>query len=252
VTAVDPDTDSLSYSLVARPPGMTIDANSGRITWSVPPLPTGIVSLWDAETTARDSLGKHHGALRDEVTFAHGATGDAFSFQGGYVEVPDSSALETADAHTVDAWVRTTSTSSVGGAIATKYQTDTAEDGWSLLVLPDGRVNAIVKNSSGVGHLLSSTLRVNHGEFHHLAMTWNTSNGTLRLFIDGELDIESGPLTGSFVGNTRPVLIGARHHSSGAIEDSRFSGLVDEVAFFNRALTTEEVRLRASRPFVTV
>jgi Putative Ig domain len=37
VTAVDPDNDTLTYKLDAAPPGMTIDAASGRIEWRIAP-----------------------------------------------------------------------------------------------------------------------------------------------------------------------------------------------------------------------
>jgi len=37
VTAADPDNDTLTYKLDAAPPGMTIDAASGRIEWRIAP-----------------------------------------------------------------------------------------------------------------------------------------------------------------------------------------------------------------------
>lgn len=37
VTATDPDGDTLTYTLETAPPGMTIEAGTGKITWQIPP-----------------------------------------------------------------------------------------------------------------------------------------------------------------------------------------------------------------------
>lgn len=41
VKAVDPDEDTLTFSLEGSPPGMTIDPATGHIEWNIPPEPTG-------------------------------------------------------------------------------------------------------------------------------------------------------------------------------------------------------------------
>jgi hypothetical protein len=41
VKAVDPEGDRLTYRLEAAPPGMTIDAETGQIQWSVAPTAAG-------------------------------------------------------------------------------------------------------------------------------------------------------------------------------------------------------------------
>lgn len=41
VRAVDPDEDTLTFSLEGSPPGMTIDPATGHIEWNIPPEPTG-------------------------------------------------------------------------------------------------------------------------------------------------------------------------------------------------------------------
>ena len=43
--ASDPDGDTLSYALNDAPAGMTIDRNTGRIRWEVPPETTGKISF---------------------------------------------------------------------------------------------------------------------------------------------------------------------------------------------------------------
>ncbi|WP_206758537.1 putative Ig domain-containing protein [Nostoc punctiforme] len=50
--ALDPDNDSLTYSLVKAPNGMTIDANTGMISWSTP-----VVGQQDVTVRVQDSRG---------------------------------------------------------------------------------------------------------------------------------------------------------------------------------------------------
>ena len=42
INAIDPDGDSLTYTLKEGPPGMTVGSESGIITWNVPPGDTGL------------------------------------------------------------------------------------------------------------------------------------------------------------------------------------------------------------------
>jgi len=45
INAIDPDGDSLTYTLKAGPPGMTVGSESGIITWEVPEGGTGIHAI---------------------------------------------------------------------------------------------------------------------------------------------------------------------------------------------------------------
>lgn len=202
----------------------------------------GLVSVWRGEGNASDSWGANHGASQNGATFAAGKIGQAFNLDGinDYVTIADSNSLETGGAHTIAGWIRTTpGTSSV---VFSKYQDDTpTEDGWSLAVLSDGRLQGLIKNSSGNGVLVNSTRSVGDGQFHHVAMTWDTNSGRIKLYIDGTFDSQSGTLSGSFAGNSRSMLIGARHRAGGLPPHSPFPGQIDEVYAYNRALSESEI-----------
>ena len=66
-------------------------AGSGFIT-AVTNL-SGLVSWWGADGNALDSVGTNNGILQGTVSFTNGLFGQAFLFNGGYVEVPDSPSL---------------------------------------------------------------------------------------------------------------------------------------------------------------
>jgi RHS repeat-associated protein len=120
VEATDPDTgDVLTFSLVEKPGGMTIDSLTGLIQWTpttdqvgdntvkvkvedqgglfdeqsftatvepspltcVPP-PSSMVSWWPGDGNAADLIGANDGALQGNATFAQGVVEQAFSFDG--------------------------------------------------------------------------------------------------------------------------------------------------------------------------
>ena len=59
-----------------------------------PELRRGLVSWWKADNDARDAVGSNHGTLVGAASFTDGFYGKAFQLDGGYVEVPDSAALQ--------------------------------------------------------------------------------------------------------------------------------------------------------------
>lgn len=77
------------------------------------------------------------------------------------------------------------------------------------------------------------------GNWHHIAVTRNTTTGALKIFVDGKTDglAKSGPLGNISYRNTRPssypnsdpfLVFGAEKHDAGAAFRS-FSGFLDEV-----------------------
>ncbi len=71
------------------------------------PLPAGAVAWWPGEGDATDIVGGFHGTLTENVQFAPGMVGQAFSLDGNasYVQVPDDPALDPVDAASLEAWV---------------------------------------------------------------------------------------------------------------------------------------------------
>ncbi|MCL2873131.1 MAG: putative Ig domain-containing protein, partial [Betaproteobacteria bacterium] len=69
VTASDPDSDPLTYTLSAAPTGMTISA-IGRIEW---PIPAGTVGVFDVEIKVTDSKGAY---ARQSYSIGVGITGN--------------------------------------------------------------------------------------------------------------------------------------------------------------------------------
>lgn len=112
----------------------------------------------------------------------------------------------------------------------------------------DNTVNhSIVTDVSGVVYFTLTGLTTNHqvssgattlstGTWYHLCGVYNSSNSTLKLYVNG---VEAGSVTASGTAtDTNGDFAIGRNGSNAALY---FDGLVDDVAIFNRALSASEV-----------
>jgi hypothetical protein len=208
----------------ATAPGDAGDAGGNTC---IPP-PPGIVSWWRADGDFIDSIGGNSGTNAGGVTFTPGEVGPALSLSGAsnsYVFVGDAPSLELTGAITIDAWV---SSPAFGGRIVDKiqaygsngYMLDTYQDRLRMNVGP----NAV-----------SSTTLLPMGAMTHVAGVYDGSS-SITLYVNGSL-----VGTGSFTPQTTPtsqlpLRIGADSNGT-----SLFTGIIDEVRLFGRALSAVEI-----------
>ncbi len=205
------------------------------------PIP-GMVSYWtfdEAEgETAYDSFGDNDGAVINAVWTA-GQIGGTLEFDGtAHVNCGNDSSLDMNDAMTICTWVNPDDSgggvrrffsrgfynnSSNNDTVMLWYRNDVGEFGYRV------RHNEDVKIISAPG---------SPGMWQHIAATYDS--GTMELYING---VYAGPATSA---NLQPAvseydfIIGANiaPHPS----DQSFDGKIDDFAFFNRALTEEEIQ----------
>src|SRR5205814_852217 len=163
-----------------------------------------------------------------------------FSLDGvdDYIRVPDNPNLyPDAGSFTVEAWVKTPQTGHYE-MIMQHYEcggSSCAYSVYQLYITPDGKLVGFLRDESTNSEDLQSTTIVADNVFHHVAMVRDTTNGQFLLFVDG-VQAASAPLTvvGTIKnadGEADPVTIG-----------EGFSGIIDEVEYFNRALSSSEIQ----------
>jgi hypothetical protein len=219
--------------------------------------PSGLVSWWRGEGDANDFVGANHGGAEGNVAFATGAVGAGFSFDGtGFVSVPDHASLDLTNEITLELWFNYTDVNVIRGLIAKRAQPGDLSTNYGI--------NAV--GSSPFGFELGLGLYYNDpsvvggddfdtvgspfeaariplpvaGAFHHFAGTYrqvDASQLELKLFVDGQL-IETKSIPGNLAStlNDAAVTIGADFAG-----ESLFSGILDEVTLYNRALAAQEV-----------
>jgi hypothetical protein len=199
------------------------------------PRPSGVVSWWRAEGNFDDSAGTNNGvsAGAGAVTFAPGEIGMGWNLTGttnSYVLVPDSPSLELTGAITIDAWIDATT---LGGRIVDKI-TAGGQNGYMLDTYA-GYLRFIIGSA-----ILTSAAPLTAGTFTHVAGVYDGSHMTV--YIDG---IAAGTMTTALAAiptNNLQLHIGA--DSNGG---SLFTGVIDEVRIFGRALSLAEIQAIAQQ-----
>mgnify|MGYP005843966373 CR=1 FL=1 len=198
--------------------------------------PSDMVAWWRGEGSPNDAAGGNHGTAENGATYAAGMVGQAFSIDGvnDFILVPDSSALRPAQ-FTVQAWVRLNSGDTDGGIIATKHASPNGGEMSYALWLLEGTWQGRTKMDGTVYDVDSGVAAV-ADEWVHLALT---NDGTsLKIYVNGS-EHASTPVSGTIDYGNEPFLIG--NYDRNPSSTNGFGGLIDEVVFFDRALSAQEI-----------
>ena len=241
---------------------LTIFAQAQQPPACTPP-PSGMVAWWRADGSATDVVGGNDGTLVDGVTFTPipcatsvtkgGMVGQAFSFDGttGYVLIPSSAALQPPGAISIDAWVYPTRLDF--RVIISKYNSFVpAARGvsWWLGLTNSGQVGwEVVDDAQPNSYQEAITdARLTLGAWSHVAATFDTATQVIAVYINGQRVHTScgpgdvcSPVT-SILQSPSDVMIGAATYNSLPGIGSFWSGRIDEVEVFNRALSLAEIQ----------
>ena len=206
------------------------------LTQSCAPLPSSLVS-WVDDTLSGSSGG---------VTIATGKVGNALKFDasGGYVTDENSEKLNFGTGpFSLETWFNWDGGGSSKGNIIRKANYPVSGDGagyWLAISKDSGTLEFFAGETVGnPGKARGSvSLPISSGVWYHVAATRN-GNGTMSLYINGQL---KGAAEAANANTTSPApfTLGAWDDRFGITE--LFSGLIDEVSVYNRALTSSEVQ----------
>lgn len=153
------------------------------------------------------------------------------SFDGvnDYVSVAHDSSLNTTTAFTLSAWVKYTSGTLAGyPQILSNRHSNT---GYQFNMDNNGRLLFGVDATS----FATSSSVITAGTWNHVAVTWTSGTGAVAFYLNGAAD---GTGTGktSMTSNTGALEIGHNPNFS-----NWYTGLMDEVAVFNSALSSSNI-----------
>jgi len=199
-------------------------AKSGVVT-------DGLLSYWTFDTadiagqTARDVWGERDAAIKGQTSGVAGKNGDALQFDGNgdYVEFDDAGLPEGGAPRTMSAWIKP-----AGAGVRSVLEWGTSASGQrcAVLILADQKIKFCGQDAD----VTSNGYAVN-GEWHHVTETYD--GATLRIYIDGVLDIEQ-------VVSIDTVLNVGRIGANVRLGEF-FNGAIDEVGIYDRAINDEEV-----------
>src|ERR1035437_6645252 len=220
-------------------------AASGILLAQSVPAPSGLVGWWVGESNATDSAGINNGVLENGIGFGVGEVGQAFLYDNTNmdVRVPASSSLNvgTSSGFTIECWVNPSSASVNGSVPLVEWNNGS---GWGVHFFINnnggpGNFFANVVDAGGGWHFINSGAGVVVSNvFQHLALTYDKATGLARLYRNGLLVAQQN--LGSYTPRTGYDLYLGRRVAP-ASDASTFSGLLDEVSLYNRALTSNEI-----------
>ena len=208
------------------------------------PAPSGLVAWWQGEGNANDSIGANNGSINGGVAYTNGELGQAFSLDGtsGFVSVPAGSSLDVglSNGFTIEGWVNPTTTATqrpilewtTGGNIGVHFWIS-ADNYGGLKV---GSLYANLVDTGGGYHSFSSGAGLLFtNQFQHVALTYDKSSGTGRLYLNGLVVTQQN--LGVFTPETSLNLnLGTRPGTT-----YFWSGLLDEISLYSRALSSNEI-----------
>ena len=206
---------------------------------------------------------RNHGALIGDPKWVEGKWGSALQFDGAensnYVEAPDHPGLNPATEITCAAWIYFDEFRPTGGIISKfigagnqrsygLHLHHTEPLGITAACSSDGASGA----TATVAHSEAGVLA--EGQWQHVAMTYKAKDA-VRIYVNGELIAESDDAIDRLFDNDTTFIVGTDFDPGGAHgagQAREFTGIIDDVVIFNRALSQNEIRVVMDGQFMSV
>jgi hypothetical protein len=207
--------------------------------------PAGLVGWWPGEGDASDIAGGNPGTLQNGAGFDSGQVGQAFAFSGDSqaVEIPYAPAF-VSSSYSVEAWVE-----------------PLAKPDWQALIFGQSYGRQLIVRPGDTGLAVAFAFSTDPctfyevdapdeipiGVFTHLVGTWDAAAGTLSLYVNGDLVAQS-PVDATSWDSGCVYHIGGFYDPDGgcAYAGQFFKGFIDEVSYYARAVSSDEVQALAS------
>lgn len=238
--------------IISNSLGSALSSNASLTLNPCDPVPSGIVAWWPGEGTPDDIVGGNNGVLMNGGGYATGEVGMAFNFIGTsqflLVQAVNSDLdVGQGGGLTAEAWINPTSLnvalifeyervldSGSGNDVGVQFGVGSAPGAGDLV--------CNLKDTANVDHIFHSTLGIIvPGVWQHVALTYDEASGTAAFYRNG-ISVGTANL-GSFAAQTSftNFLTARTYLNSVASPNAAFSGGMDELSLYNRALTSNEI-----------
>jgi hypothetical protein len=251
----------------AAPDDAAADDASGTVdvqTATCVPTPAGLAGRWRGDMTMKDDLGRYNGTAVGHPAYTAGRHGSAFALNGtdAMISIVDADALWPTGSFSVEGWVSSPAGSPAGRLVA-KYEcggacpggTASSFSSWSLSFTAAGFPELSVRSEPNLVVTITDAQHViTDGSWHYLVGVRDIQTKQLMLYVDGQLTV-SRPLSGHQLdpmsnadGEVDPVTIGAVRKTAMTDYIDYLRGAVDEVAYYNAAISADEIQAIFNAP----
>jgi hypothetical protein len=212
---------------------------------------SSVVGLWRFDSTNVDSSFASHPAELDFAADFADAQSESFDQSlvvnglGALAAVEYGDWMHTPDSFSIMAW---TNVEAVNGKrmIVGRYQKTPLQDGVFALRVANSKYSVDLWDKGGMQHSLSTVSNAQSLAWQHVAAVYDGEH--LDLYVDGVLDARSE--VGSLEFKESTVGLGIGNTADGGLNEP-FQGRIDDVVWFSRALTADEVEtyVRSGHPY---
>jgi hypothetical protein len=207
----------------------------------LPPV-SGIVAWWRGQSNTLDSVDSDTGLITSTVTYTTGKVATCFQFTTGYIRVPAANNLNVGfgPGLTIELWAKPLIWTPQPFV---EWNSGTGAQGPTLCYPTTAPVlEANLVDSLGVSHVLQSPLGlITNNVWEHLAVTYDKASGLAALYFNGTVVTQRN--VGTFTPRTSSdVYLGYRPPGSYSGSGGKFTGGIDEISLYGRALGSNEVR----------
>src|ERR1051325_1077303 len=243
ITASDSVSDDSADVTINAGPTTTDGPDPGRVMWLKLDEASGL--------TAPDSSGLgNNGMLSGGATWQPdgGMRAGALKFNGtnGLVTVPDSPTLDPATAFTLAWWFRADAYPADSAGLVCKRINISSNNAYTTyLKAADQHIYVDIDSSND---RFASSALIQTGVWYHVALVFDgslPSNQRVQLWINGALDKTTTETSSTIPNYASNVLLGNTHPGAA----NWFTGLIDDVRFYRRALSPSEIGALASQNF---
>ncbi|HQU85580.1 MAG TPA: sialidase domain-containing protein, partial [Pyrinomonadaceae bacterium] len=202
-------------------------------------VPSNLAAWYAGDGNTNDLQGGNNATLENGATYGNGKVGQGFRFDGfdDQITIPHNANQNGGTNLTLEAWIYSTNLVH-GGTIIQKR---TAGNVGGYLLEPTqpaggGAPNglAFIIMIGGVYQNLNPANIVTANVWQHVAATYD--GAFMRIYVNG-VEVGNRAQTGAIDNVTTPIVIGRN-----AVNTTVFSGGIDEIGIYNRALSAAEIR----------
>lgn len=208
-------------------------------------VPADLAAWFAGDGDARDFTGANSAAIEGIVTSSVGKIGQAFDIRGeqdrgSRIRIDSPGIFRGQAEGTIETWVkpRQYMTQNFGlNGIAAESETSRNATRFGLFYTSDSRVAVYAKNSQINA---SSPGQIPQNQWTHVAATYKGDEG-LKLYVNGVQVSATAAALGAF-SDTTSGFVGIGSFPTETAADFPFSGEIDEIGFYTRALSAGEIR----------
>lgn len=218
-------------SALAISPSLRTDANTVAL-WRLDET-NGSISGADIFDQTNNNHDGEFSGTNIASAVVDGVIGKARNFNGSddQITITGTTALKPANV-TLEAWIKTTSTDTSGGTVASMG------DDYQLRISTTGLPSFIIYRASTWDSVSATGINVLDSKWHHLAGVFNDTSNVYQIYVDGKLITSTANTYSISYAHGANFVIG-RHGNGNTAFD--FNGSIDEVRVSNIARNAEEI-----------